>query len=594
MFGYLYPDLDKPIEINKKILRMTVYLRLFFFLTILCLSQHIYAADSLAMHVHTVLQEIPETEKTQLDQRVDAIQKAQPIQNPKALSAIYHSLLAESYAQIKDHKTPVSEWLFAHALSDIQNTNNTGLLIWVNTLYGYYYYKYNDYIHALPYFLESSRRIDSYPVRQLPEANQVLIKNAYFFGTIDDNQKSLDLLQAALEITPSASTETGQILYAIGLLYMKQEKWQEAESYFTRTLTSSQANADQLRYAKTLGELAILYDRRGETAKAISAQLENIAISHNNNDPRNIMYAQIQLGRLYLQHRVLDSAQHYLAESLAYAETKDYLKSYEKNIIELQLDIAQAKGDAARELSLRRRLEQINRHLSLTDGQSIVDQVNWETQKERIRWQLEAEQNKLKRASLLKWAWGAVSLLLALIIILLLITHKKRLKLQQVEFERKLLSFQIEKIESETTLSNTHNTLSSYQVYLKDKNEQIQRLEGEITKLRNNGSTSTQKQRFSLESLLKSHLLTDENWFEFKKAFMAENADAYQTILNCLPDITESNLRIILLLKMGLDNHQISHLLGVTTDAVRKSKQRMRKKYGERLDPVFNFETIED
>ncbi|MCY4781736.1 tetratricopeptide repeat protein [Sphingobacterium sp. UT-1RO-CII-1] len=586
--------MDKPIAVNKKTLLMTVYLRLFFLLTIFCLSTNTYALDSLAIHVHTVLQQISETEKTQLAQRLEAVQKTQSIKNPKALSAVYHSLLAESYARIKDYKTPVSEWLFAHALSDIQKTNNTGLLIWVNTLYGYYYYTYNDYIHALPYFLESSRRIDSYPIAQLPEPNQVLIKNAYFFGTIDDNQKSLDLLQAALKVTPSAPTETGQILYAIGLLYMKQEKWQEAESYFNRTLTSSQANADQLRYAKTLGELAILYDRRGETAKAISAQLENIAISHNNNDPRNIMYAQIQLGRLYLQHRVLDSAQHYLAESLAYAETKDYLKSYEKNIIELQLNIAQAKDDAVRELSLRRRLEQINRHLSVTDGQSIVDQVNWETQKERIRWQLEAEQNKLKRASLLKWAWGAVSLLLALIIILLLITHKKRLKLQQVESERKLLSFQMEKIESEAMLSNTHNTLASYQVYLTDKNQQIARLENEITKLKSSSSLQSQKQRFSFENLLKSHLLTDDNWFEFKKAFITENADAYQIIIHSLPDITESNLRIILLLKMGLDNHQIAHMLGVTTDAVRKSKQRMRKKYGEQFDLVFNLETVED
>lgn len=573
---------------------MTVYLRLFFFLTIFCLSTNTYAVDSLAMHLHTVLQQISETEKTQLAQRLEAIQKTQSIENPKALSAVYHSLLAESYARIKDHKTPLSEWLFAHALSDIQNTNNTGLLIWVNTLYGYYYYKYNDYIHALPYFLESSRRIDSYPIAQLPEPNQVLIKNAYFFGTIDDHQKSLDLLQAALKVTPSAPTETGQILYAIGLLYMKQEKWQEAENYFNQALTSSQANADTMRYAKTLGELALLHQQRGKSQKAISLLLENISLSEKNNDPRNTMYAQIQLGRLYLQNGNSDSAWHYLSNALEYAQTKDYLKSYQKNILELQLDIIRTKNEVHHELALRRRIEEINQHLSVTDGASIVDKVNWVTQKERIHWQLEAEQVKLKRASLLKWTWGAVSLLLALIIILLLITHKRRLKLQQVESERKLLSFQMEKIESETILSNTHNTLASYQVYLSDKNQQIARLENEITKLKNSNSLQSQKQRFSFENLLKSHLLTDDNWFEFKKAFITENADAYQIIINSLPDITESNLRIILLLKMGLDNHQIAHMLGVTTDAVRKSKQRMRKKYGEQLDLVFNLETVED
>ncbi|WP_133582912.1 tetratricopeptide repeat protein [Sphingobacterium yanglingense] len=582
----------EPDKKNKT--QMTICLRLLYFFVLFSVARSLYAADNLSIAVATALGEISSIDKSELNKRLESILNTHKIKNKNSQNAIYHSLLAESYATIKDHKTPISDSLFSQAIAEAKKTNDTGLLIWVNTLYGFYHYTYSDYINALPYFLESSRNITSLSTGRIPEANQVLIKNAYFFGTIDDNEKSLDLLQSALAITDTSSSEYGQILYAIGLLYMKKEQWQDAEDYFNRTLSSSQANVDSLRYAKTLGELALLYQQRGEAQKAVSSLLENISLSEKNNDPRNTMYAQMQLGRVYLQNGNTDSSWHYLANALEYAQTKDYLKGYEKDILELQLDIVRTKNNPHGELALRRRLEQINQHLSVTDGASIVDKVNWETQKERIHWQLEAEQVKLNRASLLKWAWGAVSVLLLAIIILLLITYKRRLRLQQVEFEKKLLSFQIEKIESETTLSNTHNTLASYKVYLEDKNQQIQRLEGEITKLRDNSSTNTKKQRLSLESLLKSHLLTDESWFEFKKAFMAENADAYQTILTCLPDITESGLRIILLLKMGLDNHQISHLLGVTTDAVRKSKQRIRKKYGDRYDQIFIFETSED
>lgn len=573
---------------------MTTYLRLIYFFILFGIAPSLYATPPLSITVATALGEITAIDQSELNKRFESIQHARKIKNKSSQNAIYHSLLAETYATIKDHKTPISDSLFSHAIAEAKKTNDIGLLIWVNTLYGFYHYTYSDYINALPYFLESSRNITSFSTSHIPEANQVLIKNAYFFGTIDDNEKSLDLLQSALAITDTSSAEYGQVLYAIGLLYMKKEQWQDAEDYFTRTLSSSQANADQLRYAKTLGELALLYQQRGEAQKAVSLLQENISISEKNNEPRNTMYAQMQLGRIYLQNGNTDSAWHYLANALEYVQTKDYLKDYEKDILKLQLGIVRTKNDSHHELALRRRLEEINQHLSVTDGSSIVDKVNWETQKERIRWQLEAEQIKSNKASLLKWAWGAVSLLLLAIIVLLLITYKRRLRLQQVKFEKKLLSFQIEKIESETTLTNAQHTLASYKVYLKDKNEQIQRLESEITKLRYNSSSNKTKQRFSLESLLKSHLMTDESWFEFKKAFMAENADTYQTILSSLPDIKESGLRIILLLKMGLDNHQISHLLGVTTDAVRKSKQRIRKKYGERVNPIFNFETTED
>ncbi len=52
-------------------------------------------------------------------------------------------------------------------------------------------------------------------------------------------------------------------------------------------------------------------------------------------------------------------------------------------------------------------------------------------------------------------------------------------------------------------------------------------------------------------------------------------------------DLTESNLRIITLLKLELSNQEISSLLGITIDAVKKSKQRLRKKFGEQYEELF-------
>ena len=48
------------------------------------------------------------------------------------------------------------------------------------------------------------------------------------------------------------------------------------------------------------------------------------------------------------------------------------------------------------------------------------------------------------------------------------------------------------------------------------------------------------------------------------------------------PEINDSNLRIILLQKLEFTNAEISGLLGVTVDAVKKSKQRLRKKLGDK------------
>ena len=58
-------------------------------------------------------------------------------------------------------------------------------------------------------------------------------------------------------------------------------------------------------------------------------------------------------------------------------------------------------------------------------------------------------------------------------------------------------------------------------------------------------------------------------------------------MISDFPDFTESNLRIILLSKLGLSNQDVSSLLGVTIDAVKKAKQRLKKKIGSDYNSIL-------
>lgn len=562
---------------------MSHYFRLFFTSFLFTLLFSFAQAENPTLHWDRILSEHrSDMEEDRLTQSFDALIEGSKIEDRPVLQILYKTLLADLHSKKIDKKNNISEQLFNEALTLAEQTKRVGIQIWVNTQFGYYHYTYSDYLNALPYFLQSSRALESFPLSKIPEANHVFIKNAYFFGTIDDDDKSVEFLEKALLLTPETSQEYGSVLYAIGAIYLKKSVLDEAEKYFLRTIESANKTADEVRHAKALGELAAIYDRRGEKDKALSFLLEDIGISEKNGDTRNTMYAQIQLGKVYFANGNLEKAAEIIEKAFPYAASKSYLKGFEKEIIELQLKIAQIKQDDSLELVLRRELEKIDQYLSVTDGQEVVDKVNWETQKQRIKWKLEAEQAKLDKASLLKWTWIIVSFLLSLIIVLSFVSYKRRLKFQKVRFERKLVSFEFEKVRSEQLLAKTNNTLSSYQVYLAEKDQQIDDLANEIRKINNDSD------RVSLESLLDSHLMTDENWMLFKNAFIAEKQEFYGDVMTSLPGLTESNLRIILLQKLGLNNQQVSHLLGITTDAVKKSKQRMRKKYGDNVDQILS------
>lgn len=499
---------------------------------------------------------------------------------------IHKVILADLNFKKQDQENKQSEKYFNEAYILAQQSNNIGLQIWTSSQFGYYYYTNSNYSKALPYFLESSRAIENYPASQITEACSVLIKNAYYFGSIKDNSKSIELLKKALSLSSENTQEHGTILYALGALYMKTKDYEKAQDHFLHSLEVAKKTSDEVRYAKALGELALIHHQRGESEMAVEFLLKDIKLSEKNDNKRNTMYAQIQLGRLYFDLGELKKAQDILSGALQYAKTKTYLKGYEKEILEIQLKIAITQEDDRTELATRRELDLINHHISLTNGQEIINKINWQTQKERIQWELDAKKAKLERSSLLKWIWSIVSVLLSLIILLLFKGYRKRLKLEQVTFESKVSSFELEKIKSETILRETHNSLDSFQEYLEEKNQQIEQLEIEIRKINNIADEKLHKHRVSLESLLDSHLMNEENWTQFKEAFIADKEEFYNDILTTLPCLTESNLRIILLQNLGLNNQQVAQLLGVTIDAIKKSKQRMRKKYGDRYDQL--------
>ena len=147
---------------------------------------------------------------------------------------------------------------------------------------------------------------------------------------------------------------------------------------------------------------------------------------------------------------------------------------------------------------------------------------------------------------------------------------------------------------NEQKLADAHRTLDSQIDFLKRKNIQIQKLHLEIEKIKNTELPSGEKEHRKLDALLQSHLMTEENWRNYKSEFQREHSDFYDNLMENFPEITASNLRIILLQKLGFSNADISGLLGITVEAVKKSKQRLKRKLGDKYDLLFQLIAVEN
>lgn len=496
------------------------------------------------------------------------------------LKRVHKVRIAQLNAQNTGQTDPLSTVLMKEANEDYPQEGDKGVQAWLQTQAGFYFYSFSHYDQALPYFVKARRIMDNFPKDKsnLSLIGETYMKNAFFASTINDDVQVIPYLQTALDYTPKTSKNYGTILTAMGMHYFRQGLFDDAMEYHQKSISSALSINDSVRYAKALGEIAQIHKVRKEYDEAEKLLEEDIAISKRHRDERNTMFAQILLGKLYLLQNNITSAKKTLNEANAFAESKSYLKSYEFQIAEILLQIAQLENDSMRELDLWRKLKDLEAILMNTDGDVAVRRVNMQAQRERFDYQLQLEKSKLQQETLKKITFGIVAVLSVLGLILSYIAQKRKLKFRESEYQKKVISLQLDKSNSEKKLMETHNSLIAYQTYLLEKNEQISSLENEIKMIASSSSFNLEKNHRSLKSLLESHLMTDDNWFTFKNAFIREDYPTYKNLLEQFPGITESALRIELIQALGLNNAETARILGITVDAVKKSKQRLRKK----------------
>ena len=219
------------------------------------------------------------------------------------------------------------------------------------------------------------------------------------------------------------------------------------------------------------------------------------------------------------------------------------------------------------------------------DGDMAINKVNWMIQKEKFQQNINRTNEQYKNEISIKNVYAVIIILALSLLIFLIFNFKKHLKNRQIEYSEKVFSLKTEKIKNEQKLSEANENLDAHAAHLKEKNNQIKSLRSEINQIKNSSHSDSEKENLNI--LLESHLMTEENWKIFKKEFQKVHPEFHRLLEEDFPELTDSNKRILLLQKLNFNNTEISELLGITPDAVKKSKQRLKKKLGDKFNILF-------
>ena len=81
-----------------------------------------------------------------------------------------------------------------------------------------------------------------------------------------------------------------------------------------------------------------------------------------------------------------------------------------------------------------------------------------------------------------------------------------------------------------------------------------------------------------LQSLEKALRLKNKEWEVFTKSFESVNKDFFDNVLRDAPNLTPRELQLCALIRLNLSLKELSALLSISIDGVKKARHRIRKK----------------
>ena len=206
------------------------------------------------------------------------------------------------------------------------------------------------------------------------------------------------------------------------------------------------------------------------------------------------------------------------------------------------------------------------------------DQTNLQNMIFQIKFQKKRNENELilekeKRTGQFFYSLATILSIITLACIFIIYLMRKR-KIS----EHKILELEKEKIQTE--LKQNEAELNRILKNVVEKNEIIDSLNQEINKTEKNKEDLTlQKEKNIIYEKINSFtLLTENDLLEFKRLFDKIHPGFYNSLTEKYEDLTKSEVRLGMLLRLNLTSLEMSLILGISQDSVRKANLRLRKK----------------
>jgi len=366
-------------------------------------------------------------------------------------------------------------------------------------------------------------------------------------------------------------------LKELGLVYHRLKKYDSAKKYFQLAGPLIRKYTDSNKLYAYYSNYSNLFIEMGDYNAGKIYLDSAMFIAMSGNDILKQSFSKNNLAALYRRMGENDKALKILEECVVINKEHGWYEQLSFNYANLS-DIFSKKGDYHAAFTYLQDYLSIND--SLKGAELQVKMVNLNADFETQKKELVLKQNQLE----LEITKQKVKIRTGLIILLfigmgiklwLFVAYRKRVKKRRLQSQQDLAEVTRILLDKNTALSELEEKLSKRQGTTVGI-EPLTVTGIEPFKQEENNFTAD-KDDFE-KQLYNQRILTDADWSSFKNYFEKAYPGYLIRLRNAHNSITEAEERMFLFIKLNLTNKESAAMLGISTESVKKSRQRLRKR----------------
>lgn len=490
----------------------------------------------------------------------------------------YYMRMADGYSIAFDRTNAISDQYYRLAEQLLQKHPNIELEMIGYARQGYYNFVYRKVKEAFPFFLRANDLKSEIDIKKIPLVVKHYQFIANFYSYIGDHSIAVNYLQEAIPFSKAASRERVDLINAIAVYLTKDSLNHQAFTYFNRAMAEAKLAKDSVWIGIISGNLADQAWKAGDKQKAIALIQKNIALSRQFNERKDAMRANLNLANWYIVLKKWELARRHVITSMSLMEEKPYFLQYKMEASKLLSAIAQGLNQKGDELKYLHVYLLLKDSLEKRINDKEIQRFLWQGETERYHRAIQSAEEKRLHTKRIYQFIGLCLILVFAIVLLLINRSKAKIKMRNALLEKDQLKLGYERQLLDQELLILKDSLGEFTNTIKQNDTTIQQLRQEIVKVSEQNPAYMAQVSDSLNAMLQTHIMTDERWLKFRHVFDKVYPGYLSQMKQNYSKITDNDLRILALQKLELNNSSMSELLCVSNEAIKKAKQRLKKK----------------